>query len=823
MKNLTVSHNSIKQSLLSSLINSRDEENQRYNNIKASLLNNASVFPVNEKFDIEAFKKDLKAFFDGVLKIKTEEETFGDDIFAFSFSPVGFGLMKKSIVFMLYDFHLYINDVPQKEIENANYTENKIAGLLSMGKTEQIYAFAEDYVLGLYPQEIRETARPQGRYFLSGSDGMSAVLASHLEEGELVLAKLDIFRVEQSKSNAQISESDNAFYVLTTLGAYLFVLDRNFQEKYIETLSFEQMKVYSRIGRDTVTAGTTKWVTNRDNDFLFDEIQLLNNKTQEEKLYEISVLHFNNDEKDRAALFAGVLAKLTKLPFDFFAASVLKFSGGLSLGKIDAEAAGELIEKANSLFSENSLEEKLKTFLSKFNFGKNEVLSLIYVVSRIRNRIADTEKFREILLMLKEKYFKTDSSDLNRAFVELGIAKKLVCVLEKDSAQKLLENVTEKVSKKSFPDIPNLLNLCALKEIIKTVKTDKEKLKYTKLCALELPQETQNLEDWAKLADEETSERIKLALSALYKEKFYSVSSFETRHEEYTAKFSAFSMKDFSPFVRYGARYADLKNWTQKVSVNNSVSSVLSYAEEVKEEKYPQLYAIFEECKSFFEMPEVKIYVIFNRNQGVFSNDDETGKYIVVDGEMLDNENDNYMNYPQMSFLLAKEFANLSFGFSKIFSRQQFRNFTVLGLPALDVVSEFAPEPKFLSEDLKTYFKLIKFNSLIESFPSYFDFDISDTQLCAEMLEKTLETITFEGVDKTANVKEKEYSAAVFMANSITDCAALMFTGDLIFSVKAIIANDKPQKDDFSKRLDAMLKYYLSEDYTDDKKYLQKK
>ena len=78
MKNLTVSHNSIKQSLLSSLINSRDEENQRYNNIKASLLNNASVFPVNEKFDIESFNS--KYEIRSGRKPKLFVETLIDDI-----------------------------------------------------------------------------------------------------------------------------------------------------------------------------------------------------------------------------------------------------------------------------------------------------------------------------------------------------------------------------------------------------------------------------------------------------------------------------------------------------------------------------------------------------------------------------------------------------------------------------------------------------------------------------------------------------------------------------------------------------------------------
>lgn len=851
MKNLTINHLSVKHGILSGLINSADAENSRYNAVKAGLLNNATVFPVPEEFSAEKFSESLQDFFAAELGVKTVFERVGEDIFMTVFSAVGFGLMKRAAVFTVFDSHLYINILPFDEIENSNYIENKLSGLITAGKYEKIYSFTEEFIMGFYPEEIRLAVKPSGRYFTGGGCGLSAILASHLETGEYILARLDIYKVEQSKSNAQTSEDGRAFYVLTTSGSCLFVLDKNLQEKYIETVSSEEMKVYPKIGRDSVAVGGTKWITERDNDFLFDEIQHLNNKNKEEKLYGVSVECFNRDEdgsgKERSAFFMEVLSRLTASAFDCFAAAVIKFCASLSGEKSDEENIKTLIVRAEALFSDAGSLERLKKFMSDFELSKDGILSLVYAVCRVSGEIQDKQCFNDVLLLLKDKYFKAEASDLNRAFVSVLTAEKLCAAGGVSSAQKLSDYALDKLSQKNFPGVSpsgDTLYGAALRQAFKISQTDKDRLKYAKLCVDDKPLVKSNLERLSELADEDLKKRVNIVLTLFNPENFNNFPPSDARCG-CSAAFSSFSMRDFSKAVQRGGVYSDLKSWLQKATPDSTVSALLDYAVLTDDGSFPELNALFEECKAFFEMPDVKLYVIKNRSQGVLSNDDGEKKYIIIDDEMLDEENAAYMNTSQMAFLLAKELANLKFGFSRLFCRPQFRNFSVAGKTCIDVVSQFAPQPRFLSEDYKSYTKVLKFSELLTKNPSYFDFSDADS----EHLKKTLETLNYEGVGKSADLKIREYGTAAWVAHVVSDRAALLFTGDFVSSVKAAVKNDKYIKNgaellksesvlslavnlesdnmlpntDFFLRLSALSSYYLSDDYVENVKILQKK
>ena len=864
MKNLNVAHISIKQSILSSLINGETNEDPKYCNIKASLINNAMVFPVPEVFDLKQFAEDFKKFLADDLKIKTESETFGDDIFSLPFSPIGLGLMKKTIIFTMFDFHLYMNIIPVKEIENANYSENKISEFLSSGKNEQIYTFTENYILNLYPEDIRKTVKGFNRYYYTQNPGIAAILAKHLEDGEEIMAKLDIYKIEQSKSNAQTSEADQSFYLLTTFGAYLFVTDKNQQEKYIETLSAEKLKVTSRIGRDDVQCGVTKWVTNRDNDFLFDEIQDLNNLEQNEKIKKFAIANFNhaekNEDKVNAAKWLETFAKVTNCPFNNFAAKVLKFSSQISEDNIDETTAKELMDSANSLFSVTNFEKRIKEFLSDFNFSAKEIITLIYVISRAKNRLSDINSFKETMLMLKEKYFKLDDDNNNRAFIEISIAKKLNILGDKTSSMKLAKDALDIISDQTTvklrpmydttPEMPYngaALYVAAIEELSKASESEKDKQKYAQLLAIEKPLIKKNITNLQKVT---TDEDLKKRISNL--EGLYSAQNFNnfTYESEYTfkTKYSKLSTKLFTESTQRGKAYRDLNDWIAKIQPDKTLSTIKEHAQKVTEENYSQLNSLVETCRDFFEMPEVEVYVIFNRNQGVISNDDGETKYIILDGELLDTDSANYMNLSEMIFVLGKEFASLKTGISKLSSHGQWRNFANVGIISTDIIKQFVQNPEFLKNDARNYNKLMKFSELLTENTGYYNFDIEDTNSAAKMLKQTMKAIEYKGTPKIENLSEKEYWALSLLTTIITDRIGLVMNQNIVYAVKGIIDNDKyinggiefckdnsvielansktadqkPSNYDFSMRLNALIGFYLSDNYKELCKEMQK-
>ena len=315
-------------------------------------------------FDFNDFAKSLFSYINDTLRASATSQQYGDDMQAITFSPIGLGLMKKAVVFSLIDSHLYIHIVPAKEIENPNFSEGKISELLSSGKVDKIYQYAEDYIMQMYPKAIAATVKPQGRYFYTTSPGIAPIIASHLEDGELVLAKLDIYRIDASKSNAQTTEMDTAFYLSTTNGSYLFVLDKNLQEKYIETLTADPMTVKAEIGRDPVTCGTTKWMTNRDNDFLFDEASRANTLAPQDKILTFSQLHFNMGEskadREYASHLINIYAENDGSPFAKFAAKLIDFSVSLDGDSevINKMVAIQLFEYANALQSTTILRRR---------------------------------------------------------------------------------------------------------------------------------------------------------------------------------------------------------------------------------------------------------------------------------------------------------------------------------------------------------------------------------------------------------------------------------------------------------------------------------
>lgn len=854
MKNLATNHIAIKQSILSGLVNEKDLQQDA--RIKIGMLNNAIVFPVPYSFDFNDFAKSLFSYINDTLRASATSQQYGDDMQAITFSPIGLGLMKKAVVFSLIDSHLYIHIVPAKEIENPNFSEGKISELLSSGKVDKIYQYAEDYIMQMYPESIAATVKPQGRYFYTTSPGIAPIIASHLEDGELVLAKLDIYRIDASKSNAQTTEMDTAFYLSTTNGSYLFVLDKNLQEKYIETLTADPMTVKAEIGRDPVTCGTTKWMTNRDNDFLFDEASRANTLAPQDKILTFSQLHFNMGEnkadREYASHLINIYAENDGSPFAKFAAKLIDFSVSLDGDSevINKMVAIQLFEYANALHSDDDFEKKISTFVGQFNFSALELATLIFVISRVKNSLDDTKMFVEMMLGLKKRYFDCDNDSLDRAFVCVNIAKKLNSIGAQKEAGKVAEEALDLCGDMSAamlapgldttPDMPYSgasVQYAALEELYKAAENDKDRFKYALEMAMVKPLIENNLANAAQYCQNDALKvRLNAALSVFDVERFNNYSY--TSSQALEGKFSKIKTSMFMPACM-GRRkaFAGFEDWVIKVTPDKSISSVKSYGEFVNTNNFHLLYEFDENLTKYFET-DVDVFVLANRNQGIISNDDGESKYIIIDKELLDTDNANYMNGSELLFEMAREFASLRLGLSRLTCHPQWRNYSVNGVHSQDVISLFAPEPDFIAPDVKRYTRILNYGKLMSTV-NYFNFDIDDTAVAADLLEQTINALKYAGT-RPDNLKEMEYAALSHLTAMIADRAGLVVSGNIVTSIKAMIHNDsqlkggnsdfpadapvattsctrgtdgRPINYDFAMRLAALLSFYISEDY----------
>ncbi|MCQ2251110.1 MAG: hypothetical protein MJZ66_08370 [Bacteroidales bacterium] len=818
MKNLTTNHISARQTVLSELINTSVEPDmQQYVNVKISLINNAIVFPVPDSFDVNDFSQQVAGYINNDLKSSSVLEMIGHDVYSHPFSPIGLGLMKKTVVYMLLDNHLYINIVPLKEIANANYKEGAISGLLSSGKTDKIYEYVESYIMSLYAaNDYVPATQPYGRYFFTTSLGLSTIFASHMEEGERILAKLDIYKIEQSKSNAstQTSDSDEAFYVCTTHGAYLMVLDDNLQEKYIETLSDHEMKVVSKLGRDLVTCGSSQWLCNRDNNNLFAEVAPLNNIPAQNKLESFAQQHFNNADNPEDRLHAAELlycyAGISNSMFSKFSAALVEYVAymhadcpGRSDDKIK-EVSENLMESANSLFSETEFEDKVLDFVQKYSLGAQELFAVIFVICRVKNRIEDPKVFASMIKTLKERYFKSESDSINRGFACLTIAKKLNMIADKESAYKFAQDAYDLVGYNpavflapggnALPDsesVGDALSYLALQELYKSSTTDKDKLKFAQQIAVLKPLVKSNLDIVAKHSqDEILSRRISNAMEVLDSSQFWQSNVVQDSGIE--ARFS--KMSNYMPkYTEWRKTYSGFDSWLKKAVPDKTLSSMKAHGILVDSNNYHSLFEIGEQLQKCFDLDGVDLYVFGKRNQGVVGYDDGEGKYIFVDGELLDISNPNYMNGSELTFALAREYAAIKLGIAKLSCHAQWRNFAELGVQSLDAIKVFAADPDFIKSEQNTYNRILNYGKLVSQ-PDYFNFDVEDVENAAKLLVDSVSAVKYSGSNKLEDLKEREYGALAQLTCLILDRVAIMITGNLASAIKSIIHNDIQQR-----------------------------
>lgn len=328
--------------------------------------------------------------------------------------------------------------------------------------------------------------------------------------------------------------------------------------------------------------------------------------------------------------------------------------------------------------------------------------------------------------------------------------------------------------------------------------------------------------------------RLQSALSVFDVERYnnYSYSS-----QALDGKFSKISSSSFMPeCTRRRRAYSGFADWVDRVTPDKSISSVKSYGELVDTNNFHLLYEFDESLTKYFDT-DVDVYVLANRNQGIISNDDGDSKYIIIDAELLDTDNKNYMNGSELLFEMAREFASLNLGLSRLTCHPQWRNYSVNGVHSQDVISLFAPEPNFIAPEIIRYTRFLNYGKLLSTV-NYFNFEIDDTNVAADMLEQTISAVRYAG-ESPDNLKETEYAALSQLTALIADRAGLLVSGNIVSTIKAIIHNDsqlkggadfcendtvaamacsraadgRPINYDFAMRLSALISFYISEDY----------
>ena len=843
-----------KETLLGSLINGGSDELQKTNNIKISLINNGKVFAITENFDVKRFTDTLNTFITDVLKLKSQIQTLQDlsmVIFYKAFPP----MLKKAVVYFTNGKYLYINIVPFKFIEDANYTEGKISELLTSNSTEQLFQFTDDFILATYPEAIQKTVNTQGRYFETKGLGIRPLLAFHLNEGESVLAKLNIYRVEQSKANALTSAASKSFYVLTTEGAYIFCLDQNLNLKYAEDLSNQEMVVKSRIGRDTVICGTTSWLSNRDNDFLYDEIKKLNNADKNEKIKYLAMLNFNFAQNNDETLLASQLllqyAESANDAFFIFAAQFLVMKATyLSFDDVDDEQTLKLISMSANAVADPDFFKKSSQLITEFKLEKPDIAVLMHIFNRTKLDQQQYEQFNKTLILLKDKYLKLENDPINIALTEIETARKLQSTGDRKTAIKLAESALERIQDESTIAIaPSaehsldqkysgaFINALAYEILFNASDDPKLSEKYLTQRALAKPLADNNIDKLISLSVNPSLKRRVEETELLFNGDKFANHTVQVDKRDIKNTYSRITESLLNhPAMNKRMPFADIKSWLDKIQAEQ-FDSITNFGEKASEANYPALLEAAKYCAKFFETETPDIYVFKGEKSIGILSYNAAKPFISVGFDHLDIDSERYLSPNELYFAIARQMANIKTGFTKLISDKLFRDFFNSGAMNVDKISNYIPTPSFLAKYSAFYDKYRFTSKTFCEYPQIDSFDCTDKQILVS-LEKKLSIMHYK--PSTPNdLKINEYAAVSRLMCHYADRIGLLFAGSISTAVNSLIktetdfpevielvkamsitdiANAKDTEGrllhfDFALRIAAMISFYISDDY----------
>ena len=802
MKQIEISP-AYKETLLGSLINGGDDV-RKTNDIKISLINNGKVFAVPQVFNTNTFTAALNSFITDTLKLKVQVNNEGD-LCIVTYNKTFPPMLKKAVVYFVDGKYLYINVVPYKFIEDANYSEGKISELLTSSSTEQVFQFADDYILSLYPEEVQKTVGTQGRYFEKMGLGIRPLIAYHLEDGESLLAKLNIYKVEQSKVNALTSVAAKSFYVLTTNGAYLFCLDQNLHLKYAETLSSSEMQVKSRIGRDTVVCGSTSWITNRDNDFLYDEIHKLNNADKSEKMKNLAILNFNfaktNEETILASQFLLKYAEESNDGFFIFAAQFLVMKAtNHSFDDVDDEVTLKLISLASAAVADADLYKKALLLTTDFKLEKQDIAVLMHIFNRTKAPQEQYEQYNKTLIMLKDRYLKLESDTINIIFSEIETARKLLTTGDRKNAEKIAESALSRISDESAsalaPDPQHtpdekfsgaFISPLVYEVLFNATGDPKLSEKYSLLRACAKPLGENNISKLSAVATSALKDRADEVLLLSDHEKFAA----QTIHVDKRRVKNTFAKTTENllnhPAMNKKMAFADMKSWLDKTTPE-LFDSIANFGEKATTANYPALAEAAEYIAKYFEIETPDIYVFKGEKSVGITSYNAAKPFVAVGFSHLDVESERYLSPNELFFSLAREMANIKSGFTKLLSDKLFRDFFNSGAMNIDKISTYIPVPAFISKNTDYYDKYRFASNIFCGYPQLESFESTDKQILVS-LEKKLSVIHYKP-SAPADIKVCEYAAASRLMCHYADRLGLLFAGNIVAAVNALIKTD---------------------------------
>jgi hypothetical protein len=796
---------------------------------EAHLLLNGLVYFTPENFNFESLIREINDFLIKPLKLGTDITQRGEKTVQISFKETK-GLKKViglktgfSVLLMKTDLRLWISIVSDEDIKNPVKKEfiQKMTALFEDSHEKQILRFIKEYFFNQYSSTTGfESVEFENRYIEPFPILQQIAFYASCETGEILLAALIVSEITDCKQKYDLAQKTEFLFLLTDRGAFLHGFDQRGNLIFSEDLSGVSIKVKKEIGRNPVYAGETVWLSTRNNDRLFLEIQPITDLFKNYRIRTTAALNFINGNHSYSQKLLKILTKYDNDISDLWSLFYTQYIDEKS-DKSNNLNLSEIIKKTAE--SSGSSEKFLK-WMDVWKVDENEKPGIMYLILKSTADKGIKQKISTIHRLIHDDYRRKSKDTLSNVLCSLILARHYADCEMKEQAEKTIIEALDELPDEAICDfIPDtecdssdffggqflkseLLNLMIK---IKGKDNSRDLLKQS---ALLQPLNLQNLNTFLETTDEQTKKEGQYWIEISTK-KLKNVETFDL-----TENYNPIPRKMYETFLRHPAtRKKSSLHWVQNITEKISepdFSAVKAFSEPLTEISFPEVFHTIHQIRKIFDIPFLEIYIARGDASANITAFDGEPPFLVIGSKILDPLENCGMTLSELKFAAAAQLSNLVFKYSHITSTAEWETWSEESTVTLKMADLFLKSEKAFS----SIQKLIRFFEIQHFFEN--EKSVSDEIYFIESSKQFSKLLQFSPEKDKKHLRNLVVNAICNAVLFTSDRVGLAFTGNLSTAVSSILKSKKKYVEEirianetglnsilFSKNPDGTLKY----------------
>lgn len=800
---------------LSRSISSENSKIQKYQQIEQ----NGKAVYLYRNFNFEDFLNNLYNFLHSELKLETVRENQNELTEIIYKSSGNFANMIKANAEFILLFYKQENvlffDI--ELAENLNPKNEKLSklsftSLINQSHKKEISNFIyetiyKDFIIK-NPQKIINFENT----FIEETHFNERLFIGNIIENEQVLAKLNLSSIK-NKDNTEDIKMYNSTFLITDKSVAVFAFNKTGDCVLFEQFE-EKFKIKKGLSKMSLVYEKIIFYPKRSNKKMFYQLKDIQDFEENSRIREFVKYNYLSENYKFASIIISELIQKEKTPLNSFVSLIVSLKLGKEIEK-QTLSEDDIKESINDILASKHSEKKIKNIFEEWQMTEQEKIFFLKMFSET----AENKNEKKAIIPLYEsvrKQFKKDNKDIiNITVFDISYAEFLINAERKRKAVRVLKNLLKHLPDETVSDIlpsekldisgkksGQLLKIKIL-ELIKLAKgreeSEEEIIKSVQLQPLYEP----NLQHLAETKNKNLKEKASKIISLLNEKETFS----ETK-EIPVKKYNKLKNNILENEIRHpatinGGSFYSIQKWISKLKPED-YTSLKEFAEKITSANNKTLFEILDNIRHIFNVPELEFYISRGeRSQGIVGCEG-TPPFIIIGQNHLEKENSLFLNFNELQFSVAVETAHIYFKHSKISAHDVWRGVADKGSLLIDALLGFVPVAGIIGKSLKYSEKLKKLTNILVGANK-----VSGVKNVIDSAKKISE---YYNKNKDTSTKVKN-SQKLLLASRLmqftADRAGLLISGDIKFSVKAILLTSKHNSEFIEKETKKSIKEIL--------------